>query len=517
VNWIVICCGVVLLMVAASLAAAYGYGRFLKKARGEPSSALPRGGQPLAALERKIEERRAGQENASGLIMLSSNLDAFVARALSARGAERSLDLMYYIWQSDLTGRLLLNEVLNAADRGVRVRLLLDDIGVKQADAAFLAIDSHPNIELRLFSPTFARNALRRGLEMVLRAFSVTRRMHHKAWIVDGCMAVVGGRNIADAYFDAAEASNFRDLDLVTIGPIVQQAEQVFDEYWNSELALPITALSPRRPQPLRKLKRRIEVALADDRVQPYLRRLETHTSLDWLLSPDAIHWDQSARILSDPVGKAQGKRGNNWLMRDLLPLLGSAQTSLEITSPYFIPGSDGAEYLARLVERGVAVTVLTNSLAATDVAAVHGGYARYRHALLASGVALYELQRAAPRHRMSLTGSRNASLHTKAFSVDDCLGFIGSLNFDPRSVSLNTEMGIVFEAPRLVRQLRDLFAEEIAPAVSYRVSLENAASLVWTGEKEGRPQAFRHDPEASLLRRLIAEVVGWLPLESQL
>lgn len=481
-RWIVIGGIVALAFVGASMLATYGYGRFAERARGEPSYALDRGGSQTP-LDERIASLTAGKGAGNGLVMLSSNLDAFAARALSARAAHRSLDLMYYIWNDDLTGQLLMRETIAAAERGVRVRLLLDDIGVSGFDKAFLALASHPNIELRLFNPTRAReNVLRRGLEMALRAFSVTRRMHNKAWIVDGRVAIVGGRNIGDEYFDAAEASNFRDLDLLAVGPVVRQTEHVFDDYWNSGLALPIAALTSRTAPAAAELQSRLQEPASSEGARPYIDRLREHVSLDALLGPGAIHWSEKVELVSDPPEKALGERGKNWLMEKLLPVMTSATNDLEITSPYFIPGEEGVRQLTELAQAGVSVSILTNSLSATDVAAVHGGYAPYREPLLAGGAQLFELKREGADADLSLRGSSQASLHTKAFTVDDRIGFIGSLNLDPRSVSLNTEMGVLFEVPKLVETMRVLFRDQTSPGYSYKVLLDANGSLLACG-----------------------------------
>ena len=276
-----------------SVLAAYSYGRFVRRAPREPSSALPRrmrirvsAGKSPPSRPRHREER---PRHAVG------NLDAFAARALAARGAGRSLDLMYYIWHSDLTGRLLAHEVIRAADRGVRVRLLLDDINAHGRDPVYLALDSHPNVEVRLFNPSRARKgALRRGLEMALRAFSATRRMHNKAWIADGRLAIVGGRNIGDEYFDAAERANFRDLDLMMVGPVVRQAEDVFDAYWNSASAIPIGRWPRQRPRPGGPA--RAALGLGRERGGPALSRPHSRTNI---LLGDVRRWSRS----TGPIG----------------------------------------------------------------------------------------------------------------------------------------------------------------------------------------------------------------------
>ena len=506
------------LFFAASLLAVYSYGHFARHARGSDSFALPVEPE-TTLLDRGIGGRVARQDGRSGLSVVSSNLDAFAVRALAARAAGRSLDLMYYYWKDDLTGRLLMHEVVRAADRGVRVRILIDDINAGGKDRVYLSLDSHRNIQVRLFNPSRARYpGLRRGAEMVLRAFTVTRRMHNKAWVADGRLAIVGGRNIGDEYFDAAESSNFRDIDMVMVGPVVDEVEAVFDTFWNSEVAMPIGSLVRARKPRLERVKATLLETAEGARARPYLEQAMERVSLmvmfDSLLP---VNWTSQVRIVADPPEKALNRKSENWIMSSLLPVMASADRSICLTSPYFVPGMAGVDLLTRMAAEGVSVSVLTNSLAATDVAAVHGGYAPYRRALLAGGVHLHELQPYQRRHQISLFGSRGASLHTKAFAVDDHTGFVGSFNFDPRSASLNTEMGVLFVEPDQVAVLRDLFDLETGPQMSYRVFLGRDGHLRWAEEVDGEIVVHDSEPEATRPRRLVASIISWLPIESQL
>lgn len=463
------------------------------------------------AIWRSVDDNmRCGK---TGVLLLADNRDAFAARALSAQSASRSLDLMYYLWHADGTGRKLLDEVMRAAERGVRVRMLLDDINPGHGGPDFVQLNQHPNIEIRLFNPTWIRrsNALR-TIELGLRRFAMTRRMHNKAWIVDDKIAIVGGRNVGDAYFDAAE-TNFRDLDLLLAGAAALEAKQVFEAFWNFRAAKPLNGLAPSAAA--------ARDVTSEPCVHPDIAELEEavqcRQSIAELIAvrPDVV-WTQSARLLSDPPDKALGRKNRNWLMRNLLPIILETQRSLQISSPYFIPGREGTAILGALVCHGAEVMVLTNSLAATDVAAVHGAYANYRRRLLRRGIQIYELQPYRGRASISMLGSKGASLHTKAFIVDDRFGFVGSLNFDPRSASLNTEMGVLFDDPLLIAELKKVFERERQPDVSYRVTLRRGR-LQWIGERDGMPQDYRRDPEASFGRRLLAAIVGRLPIESEL
>jgi cardiolipin synthase C len=454
---------------------------------------------------------RSAKAGLSGLRLISDNGEAFAARVLAARSAVESLDLMYYLWHDDRTGRLMLDEVVKAADRGVNVRLLLDDINSRASEQAYLSLDSHPNIELRLFNPTSARNgSMLRWVELAARLFALTRRMHNKAWIMDGKLAIVGGRNIGNAYFDAAD-TNFRDLDVLLVGPAVDQTNEIFERFWAAAATCSVRALNP-GAKPQGRPRRGAPVGPADELVKQLGRR----RSIAEFMSHHSMHWVAKARVIADPPEKATGKKRRNWLTRELVPLITSARQSLVIVSPYFIPGRKGAAILSKLVKQGVDVEVLTNSLAATDVATAHGAYANYRKVLLKAGVRLFELQPFHGRQNISVFGSKGASLHTKAFVVDDRAGFVGSFNFDPRSVSLNAEMGVLFEDEQLAAELRAIIRRERSPRTSYRLSLSHSR-LSWETQAAGRIRRFQREPEAGVWRRLLAGVVRWLPIESQL
>lgn len=512
-RWIAVA---LLVFAAASLLALYSYGRFAERARGEPSQALSPAGS-ATALDRAIAPLTEAHPGQSGLRLVPDNLDAFAVRAAVARAAGRSLDLQYYIWHHDLTGNLLVQELLDAADRGVRVRLLLDDLNAHGKDSALAALDRHPNIEVRLFNPSRSREGtLGRALEMGLRLFSMNRRMHNKAWIADGRVAVVGGRNVGDEYFDAAADTNFLDMDVVLLGPAVQQTERIFDAFWNSAAVIPLEALTRSDEQSLDKLRRHGDAGKRADQARPYLQRLRSASSV-FALGHKAgpLHWSRRVQVHSDPPEKGQGGGEQDWLMAVLGPQMSKAQHELRLISPYFVPGAEGVRWMQGLRGRGVEVGVLTNSLAANDVVAVHGGYAAYRKPLLRAGVELFELMPHGQRSS-SLFGSSGASLHTKAFAVDGDSGFIGSFNLDPRSVSLNTEMGVVFQDPALTAELLQSYADKTAADRSYRVLLEED-ELRWRDGSVAPAITWTHEPEASLWRRAMARVIGWLPIESQL
>ncbi|WP_455476564.1 phospholipase D-like domain-containing protein [Bartonella sp. B17] len=503
--------------------AIYTYGRFMKNARGECSYAftVKKDETKLDRIVSQLAEKADGLGvDKDALSLIINNLDAFCARAIGAAEAGRSLDLMYYIWDDDLTGRLLLSEIVEAADRGVRVRLLLDDINAQAHDPAYIALDKHPNIEVRMFNPGRARKGgLRRGLEIILRAITVTRRMHNKAFIVDGRVAFVGGRNLADSYFDAGKKSRFRDLDLMLIGPSVKKVEAIFDDFWNSAVVLPIhTLVVSKSASSLGYWKDKLRQFRNSKLAKVYLDYVNKQINFEhFIYTGKRLFLADKVVVLSDPPEKALRKKTENWLMKTLAQVIGSAKKTVQITSPYFVPGKVGTRHFSNLVSKGVDVKILTNSLAATDVALVHGGYVPYRKALLKSGVKLYELKPDGDTHGVRLFRSSKASLHAKAFLVDRKTAFIGSLNFDPRSAALNTEMGILFECAPIAARLDLLFSEETTGEMSYHLRLGDNNRIYWDFIENERQCSIDSEPESNFGRRIFAKIVSWFPIESQL
>lgn len=484
------------------------------QARGEASQVLPL--QPSQTpIDRQMMPLQAAHPGQSGVAFLSDGMDAFAARAMITEHAGRSLDLQYYIWHDDLIGHLMAKALYDAAERGVRVRILLDDMNAKDKDALMMALDAHPNIELRLYNPFRNRSGMARTLELVQRAFSVNHRMHNKSWIADGRIAIVGGRNIGEEYFSARSDVNFQDLDLVVAGPAVQQANQIFDDYWNSDAAIPISALATYTDAQLRQLVRQSDLDALHAQAQPYLQRVAESRQRQ-RASPEPLHWSRQVRIVSDPPMKHHGDAHDDWLVTELVQQLQSTRYKALLISPYFVPGSEGLDGLSAMAGRGAQVGVVTNSLAANDVAAVHGGYMGYRVPLLKAGVQLYELKANGQAGDGSLFGSSGASLHTKALLVDDRRGFVGSFNLDPRSAYLNTEMGVLFDDPVLGAQLRAEYLRLASPEHSWWLALGADDELRWL-QREPPPHWVDAEPGSSLGKRWTARVISWLPLESQL
>jgi len=503
----------VLLMISGLLLA----DRLTPRATGAPSSALPM--QPAQTpIDRELAPYLAAHPGETAATLLPDGLDAFAARAASARLAGRSLDLQYYMWHDDLVGHLLAREVYAAAERGVRVRLLLDDINTKGLDPALLALDAHPNIEVRLYNPFRNRSGVWRLLEMVQRFFSVNHRMHNKAWIADGRVALVGGRNIGDEYFDANRSVNFRDLDMLLLGPAVADASAIFDDFWNSSAAVPIEALNPQTPENLHRLVAALAHESADAAAQVYLGRVAASPSAQRLTNHELVpHWSANITVASDPPQKTKGADRRGWLQPRLAAHLDGMHREVLLISPYFVPGKKGTATLLALARGGTRVGVVTNSLAANDVPAVHSGYERYRDRLLDGGVSLFEIRRHGPVATHGLFGSSGASLHTKAFVIDGARGFVGSFNLDPRSANLNTEMGVLFDDPGLARDLRQEYLRLAAPVLSYAVRRGADGSTQWLDRSTQPPQVLEHEPDTSWWLRTTTRAISWLPIESQL
>jgi putative cardiolipin synthase len=472
------------------------------------------------ALDRRIGAAEARHPGAAGFRLVKEGPEAFVVRMQSARLAVRSLDVQTYIWHADLTGYYLAEQLIESADRGVRVRLLLDDLDARARNDGFAALAAHPGIDVRMFNPWATRKGMLSKLgEGAFDFDRINRRMHNKSWIADNRVAIVGGRNLGDEYFGASDEVNFIDLDFAMIGPIVRDVSANFDRYWNAPSAYPIEALAPEQvnAEALAGLRRRLAGRTAGAESSRYAQALRTGDAVQRMLEGDwPMQWSSKYEFVSDDPQKVTMKKRDPARTRvgvALLPFLKDATAEITIISPYFVPGDDVTAMMTGAVAAGKKVRVLTNSLVANDVAAVHGGYSRHRKALLKGGVDLWELKpltEGAPPG--SVFGSSGASLHTKAFSVDGSRLFVGSYNLDPRSTWLNCEQGVLVEDATLAGELEALFERHTAGQYAWRVSLENG-SLAWRDGTE----TFDSDPKASAWRRFQAWVTRVLHLDAQL
>ncbi|ATQ76934.1 hypothetical protein CR152_22250 [Massilia violaceinigra] len=458
----------------------------------------------------------AAHPGMSGLYSLANGRDAFAARAMLADAAERTLDIQYYIWRNDTTGILLFKAVRVAAARGVRVRLLLDDNNTRGLDPVLSALDADPNIEVRLFNPFVTR--AHRALGYLSDFARLNRRMHNKSFTADNAATIIGGRNIGDEYFGVAGSLLFVDLDVMAVGPVVDAVSRDFDRYWNSRSAYPVALLVP-APAPgsadMLAAQAGQGSAGADYaaavRDSPFVAQLVNRSlPFEWA----------ATTLVSDDPDKVLGKEApETKVTYQLQKLLGDPARTVDLVSPYFVPGKTWAANFAAMAARGMDVHILTNSLEATDVAVVHAGYAKWRKPLLEAGVTLYELHRGVGGERApegakgGKLGSSASSLHAKTFSVDRKRVFIGSFNFDPRSADLNTEMGFVIESPDMAARMAKSLRER-APARAYRVRLAPDGALYWT-ERVGDTE-IRHDtePGTGFWKRAAVGMLSLLPID---
>jgi putative cardiolipin synthase len=462
----------------------------------------------------------------SGIYPLSDARDAFAARVLLAQAAERTVDAQYYIWRMDMTGTLLFEALHAAADRGVRVRLLLDDHGTTGIDTTLAALDSHPNIEVRLFNPFVIRGP--RAFGFITDFSRANRRMHNKSFTADNQATIIGGRNVGDEYFDATEGFVFVDLDVMAVGPVVNDVSKDFDRYWSSASSYPIDRLlPPADPALIQDLASAASLIERDPAAAAYMEALRRSALVRELMEGRlGLEW-ATTRMVSDGPAKGLGLAAPEaHLLGKLKEIIGEPTAEMELMAAYFVPGAAGTEAFADLAERGIKVTVLTNSLEGTDVAPVHAGYAKRRKSLLEAGVTLYELRRLVPdtgtNQRAGLvggfgssrsSGSSASGLHAKTFSVDGARVFIGSFNFDPRSAKLNTEMGFVIDSPALAQRIAQAFDSTI-PANAYEVRLSDGGELYWI-ERRGE-RLVRHDtePGTSFWQRAGVWFLSLLPID---
>ena len=458
----------------------------------------------------------------TGVHLIARGADAFAARVVLAEAAERTLDLQYFSWQRDVVGRLLADSVLRAADRGVRVRLLLDDVGTAARDADLLLLDAHPGIEVRLFNPLANREA--RTLSFIADFARANRRMHNKSFTADNQVAILGGRNIGEEYFEAHAEHDFRDRGLVAIGPVVRQVSAQFDLYWNSDATFRIRALSRERPsaEDVARARADLHAFVEVQRESVYAAAVRGSAIVAELRSRSlSLSWGQATVVYDDPAKiNAESTDRATHLAPKLRPALDAVREEAIFVSPYFVPGENGVAVLRGMRERGIRVRVLTNSLASTDVPAVHSGYQRYRRSLLEAGVDLYEVRATArradagaePRERHA-----KATLHAKTMIFDRQVVFLGSMNLDPRSLLVNTEIGALVEIPDVARLLAEEFDRAVA-AGAYRLVLapgNGAASrLEWVSQDAGTETRHTSEPLATTWQRCKVWFLSLLPIE---
>lgn len=462
-----------------------------------------------------------------GLTAYLSLDDAFISiasRLHLINKAQYNIDLQYYIWEDDSIGHLMLAELLKAADRGVKIRLLIDDQNGSQLDATLKQLAQHPNFEIKIFNPYTFRSRKLRIFDYVFRFKNINHRMHNKLIIADGAIAVTGGRNISREYFDASDNFQFTDMDILFYGTAVKHANEVFQDFWNDDLSYSaVQLLGTARQEQLSKLRKYYELtALQKDQLKKRIELAEKQVNQH--LKDRPINWAK-AHFIADSPNKIRGEASEDQLIyRQMLNIMGEPKQHLELVSAYFVPTRKGTDYLAYLAKNDVHIRVLTNSFLANDVPLVHAFYKQYRHDLLKGGVKLFEFKPYIERNKRTwyevVTGNvipakgKNASsLHAKFFDIDGMV-FIGSFNFDPRSANLNSEVGLVVESDVLQNQISKSL-DQYLPQIAYELKLNKNNEIIWLDHrKDGSVIEYQHDPETTRFQRFSMQAVSYLPIE---
>jgi len=506
-----------------------------------PGSDFPKtASSALAPLEqtrigRQFADSARQQGGNSGFRMLAAGLDGFLARVQMVNAAERTLDLQYFIFRADETGKLLTNAVLRAADRGVRVRVLLDDGETIAGDDQLVALDAHPQIEVRVFNPFAYRGSVVffRALEFTFSIARLDYRMHNKLMVVDNAIALVGGRNIGDRYFQIDPEGQYADDDVFAAGPIVTELSATFDEFWNSDMAIPVRALAEGTASDAALAEYR--QVLADHHEEKkadgtdYASRVATGEPLAGMISGRLpLVWAR-AQLVYDSPNKKQVKEGmvGRLMHRPVAEAVAAVQGELLMITPYLIPGDEGMAMFSELRQRNVRVRILTNSLEAATVLVAHSGYIGYRAPLLEKGVEIHEVRSLLGNARgsgqsASMSRFGNYSLHAKLFVLDRKRLFVGSMNFDQRSMHLNTEIGLIIDSSVLAQQAAARFEAMVSPPNSYELVMragDGAGSphLAWRTEEGGKTVEYDTEPARSNGQRFRLKLLSLLPLDAEL
>jgi cardiolipin synthase C len=476
----------------------------------------------------------------SGFRILSVGVDGFRARVQLIDAAEQTLDLQYYIFRGDETGRMLSNALLRAADRGVRVRVLVDDGDTIAGDEQIMALDSHPSIEVRIFNPFRYRghaDALRNA-EFVFNHSRLDYRMHNKLMVADNAVALIGGRNIGNQYFQIDPESQLADDDVFAAGPIAVQLSGTFDDYWNSKFAIPAAAFARHAPSSVASVSNRDrahtnprkELATLQTDGIDYVKLVATGEPYQGMISGRLpLVWTHAQLICDSPDKKdvETGKLPGHLMAKGVVKTANAVQSELLMVTPYFIPTNDELQILKDLRQRNVRVRILTNSLESSTELSAHSGYMHYRVSLLEDGVELYEVRSLLGNARgsgqtVAVSRYGNYSLHAKLFVFDRQKIFIGSMNFDQRSKRLNTEVGLIIDSPELARQTAARFDAMTQPENSYALALRSTdpsgrTQLVWQTQEDGQPVEYAQEPARSGWQRFKLRLLSLLPLSKEL
>jgi len=493
-----------------------------------PSTVLTTDESKATALGRLWIAMEPSDPALSAFRPLPNNLESLAARLALIDAAERTVDLQSFIFNNDDTGLYLVDRLVAAADRGVRIRILIDDLCAHGVETGLALIDAHPNIELRLFNPwTYRGGPLTRIPEFILTP-RLNHRMHNKLFIADGTVAIFGGRNLSDEYLGYHTDFDYRDLDVAATGPVAADAGRIFDDFWNGPDAIPVSGFTPRPDVEAQMVEARTRLGIHREKLRntPYadavretefMQQLRTR-SLKWIVARGTVVADSPEKTVR--AGEEGWCRTVADELRD--PFF-AAQKELIACSPYFVPGDAVVDRLCELASRGVTVRILTNSLASNDMKIAHAGYTKYRERLARCGVEVFELRRRgsnAPADELAVPafGSHSVSLHAKSFVIDRQRVFIGSVNLDPRSIVLNTEIGVFVDNPELAESISGSISSLMSSEWSYRLEISPEGALTWVGQDAaGNETRTTDDPDSSFWDRLSIFLQRMLPVESQI
>ena len=485
-------------------------------------------------LGRQFADAAREHQGNSAFRIIPVGADGFLTRMQMINAAERSIDLQYFIVRGDETGRLLSNAVLLAADRGVHVRVLIDDGETLPGDDQILLLQAHPAIEIRIFNPFAYRgnSLLLRAGEFLLNAARLDSRMHNKLLVVDNAVALIGGRNIGDQYFQIDPDAQFADDDVFAAGPIARQLSNSFDEFWNNKLAIPAEALSAEKPSALKEHRQELNEQgrqLKADGID-YVNRVAAGEPFAGMISGRLPLIWAHAQMIADSPDKKKVEKGamvGRLMHHSVAKVTGEVRSELLMITPYLIPDDEGMQMFKELRQREVRVRILTNSMESSTMLLAQAGYMHYRVPLLKNGVELHEIRSLLGNARgsgQSATISRygNYSLHAKLFVFDRQRLFIGSMNFDQRSMHLNTEIGLIIDSPTLAEQVAARFEAMIQPQNSYRLSLRPndaaaAPGLLWRTQENAQTIDYDREPARSDWQRFLASFLMLLPLDREL
>lgn len=458
----------------------------------------------------------------SGATLIEDGLSAFVIRAAFARMATKTIDLQTYIYSNDFSSRVLIGELKRAADRGVKIRILLDDYGTKSDIVDVMLLNQHPNIEVKVFNPVANRAKLLYYPQFLLDFNRLNSRMHNKLFIVDNVAYITGGRNVGSNYFYPETASNFSDTDVLFIGDMTKYATASFDEYWNYHLAIPASVFpKAKSKRELRKLEKKFDEI--EEKSAEAIREYNKIISLaqnEYKKKNFDFSWGHG-KFLADPPSKVEMTMEEKGLYRgDIIQALqhlwDRTKDSVYMSAAYFVPGEGGLEHMLHEEKSGVHMTIVTNSLASTNAPTVYAKWEKYRKQLIESGADVYEFMLSAENlrgkeHDRERKQSSFSVLHSKTIVFDDDISWIGSFNLDPRSAYYNTENVAIFESKEFANKLREMIIQDTK--TSWRVTLEDD-SPVWTGMRPGdkKPRVYHHSPDTSVFRRAFKIITNLVP-----